>query len=240
MLYTASYFEPENHHGQLISASRSRPKSITVASSLKFLAPSAALLKDWKIGITEDTYTDRYRSEIRDNWTEVKDWLDTLDPQVDATLCCWEKAGDFCHRNMIAKLVSHYRSDCFGGCDVATEPTIEPSPPVTLKLHAVDSVSSHWDRESDRALYEWLLSQSDDSLPKPPFQLYRAVTVTGNGFYESLKGEARSSLEFLNGERDRPTCRHLSGALQSTIKRVWELQAEVEGAIAHANCEESV
>lgn len=34
MIYTASYFQPENHHGKLISISRSEPKGFKVDGKL--------------------------------------------------------------------------------------------------------------------------------------------------------------------------------------------------------------
>ena len=48
MLYTASYFEPQRHHGKLISISRSIPQNFRINSRLEFFIPSADLLRDWK------------------------------------------------------------------------------------------------------------------------------------------------------------------------------------------------
>ena len=119
MLYTASYFEPNHQHGFLISISRTVPNSIRVDGSLPFLAPSAELLADWKAKkISEAGYVERYREQIKESWSEVKVWLDSLNRQQHTTLLCWERRGKFCHRNLVAKLVQKYRPDCFGGCDV--------------------------------------------------------------------------------------------------------------------------
>jgi len=118
MLYTASYFEPVHHHGKKVAISRSSPKEFKADSQLDFLAPSAELLVDWKNKkIDEAEYTERYRGQIKQSWKQVKAWLDSLNPKEDITLLCWEKTG-FCHRNLVAKLVKHYRPDCFRGCDV--------------------------------------------------------------------------------------------------------------------------
>lgn len=118
MIYTASYFEP-SHHGKLIAISRSIPKGFKVQKQLKFLAPSSDLLQDWQQGqIDEAGYIQGYRGQIAASWKEVKQWLDSLNSKQDMTLLCWEKKGDFCHRNLVAKLVQKYRPDCFGGCDV--------------------------------------------------------------------------------------------------------------------------
>lgn len=119
MLYTASYFEPVHHHGRLLSISRSIPKGFRVDDKLEFLAPNAQLLKDWKDkSIDEDVYCQRYRLQLKESWQQVSDWLNSLNTNTTATLLCYERSGAFCHRNLVAKLVSKHRRDVFGGCDV--------------------------------------------------------------------------------------------------------------------------
>jgi len=120
MLYTASYFEPQHHHGLKIAISRTVPRGFKVDGSLLFLAPNSDLLNDWKAQkIDEAGYIQQYREQIKDNWGEVKAWLDKLNAKQQLTLlCCCEKADSFCHRVLIAKLVKKYRPDCFGGCNV--------------------------------------------------------------------------------------------------------------------------
>ncbi|HEY9650151.1 MAG TPA: hypothetical protein V6C95_05775 [Coleofasciculaceae cyanobacterium] len=118
MIYTASYFEPHNHHGQLVSISRSTPKGFQLDGKLACFMPSAHLLAGWKKGIPEGRYIDIYREEIRANLPIIRVWMKALNPDEDMTLLCWEKAGDFCHRNLVAKMIEVHRPDCFGGCDV--------------------------------------------------------------------------------------------------------------------------
>ncbi|MDV3002631.1 MAG: hypothetical protein N5P05_004286 (plasmid) [Chroococcopsis gigantea SAG 12.99] len=137
MIYSASYFESQRHHGQLISISRSIPKGFRVNGTLNFFVPSADLLKDWKEKlIDEEAYTARYREQIKANFKIIKGWLSELKPEKDATLLCWERSGaeetiktleetgrwqktqPFCHRNLVIKLVQKYRPDCYGGTDV--------------------------------------------------------------------------------------------------------------------------
>ncbi len=119
MLYTASYFEPQHHHGLKIAISRTVPRGFKVDGSLLFLAPNSDLLNDWKAQkIDEAGYIQQYREQIKDNWGEVKAWLDKLNAKQQLTLLCYEKKDSFCHRALIAKLVKKYRPDCFGGCDV--------------------------------------------------------------------------------------------------------------------------
>ena len=118
MLYTASYFEPQHHHGLKIAVSRTIPRGFKVDGSLPFLAPRSDLLNDWKAEkIDEAGYIQRYREQIKKDWCEVKAWLDRLNSKQHLTLLCYEKSG-FCHRALIVKLVKKYRPDCFGGCDV--------------------------------------------------------------------------------------------------------------------------
>lgn len=136
MLYTASFFQPENHHGQVFSIARSQPKGFNFPQ-LSFLAPSEKLLNSWKYeNISEETYTSYYRQEIAANWTQVKRWLDSLDSAVDITLLCWEKTGlsdgkSFCHRNLVGLIVQKWRADCWGGSDVLYVAPADPVDPHT-------------------------------------------------------------------------------------------------------------
>jgi uncharacterized protein YeaO (DUF488 family) len=118
-IYTASYVEPKHHHGSLISISRSQPKGFRVADNLSFLAPSAELLEDWKQQHDEVGYTQRYREQLASSWEQVKFWLDSLTPTENSTLLCWERQGEFCHRNLVAQMVQRHRPDCYGGQDIA-------------------------------------------------------------------------------------------------------------------------
>ncbi|MGK7876674.1 MAG: hypothetical protein AB4426_26295 [Xenococcaceae cyanobacterium] len=137
MIYTASYFESNRHHGKLLSISRSIPQGFRVDGRLEFFVPSADLLRDWKKKrIGEEEYINRYREQIRANLKAIKTWLSNLDPKEDITLLCWEHSGidetkkrwqetgewkeqrPFCHRNLVIKLVEKFRPDCYGGTDV--------------------------------------------------------------------------------------------------------------------------
>ena len=120
MIYTASYFQSENHHGSRISISRSEPQKIAVDGKLAIFVPEQSILSDYKHGrIDIEGYINRYREQMRRSLPQIRAWLDSLDPSVDMTLLCWEKAGQFCHRNLAIAFVERYRPDCFGGRDVA-------------------------------------------------------------------------------------------------------------------------
>jgi uncharacterized protein YeaO (DUF488 family) len=119
MIFTASYFQGENHHGKRISISRSEPRGAVTDGKLWLFVPDASLLADYRAGrLDERGYTARYREQVRRQFPKIKAWLDALDPDEDLTLLCWEKAGDFCHRNLAIKFVERYRPDCFGGKDI--------------------------------------------------------------------------------------------------------------------------
>jgi len=122
MIYTASFFQTENHHGKLVPISRTVPKGFSTKDSLSFFIPSSNLLKDWKAKtITKDEYITRFREEIRIVFPEIKQWLKSLKPTENLTLLCWEKTTDknyFCHRDLIIKFIERDRPDCFGGCDI--------------------------------------------------------------------------------------------------------------------------
>lgn len=119
MIYTASYFESLCHHGRLISISRTIPKGFRVDGTLPIFVPAREILRAWKTGeIDEEGYKDRYRAQLQSVWPEVKAWVRSLDFRENATLLCWERAGEFCHRNLVGAVVEHLRPDVFGGRDV--------------------------------------------------------------------------------------------------------------------------
>lgn len=124
MIYFASYLEPQNHHGQLISISRSVPKGISVAGHLDFFKPSKQLLEWWNSSPKDNhawlDYTTQFWSQITKRRDPILAWISSLGqrPDRDLTLCCWEKAGVHCHRNLVAKLLRKHCPHLMGGCDV--------------------------------------------------------------------------------------------------------------------------
>lgn len=125
MLYFASYFETQNHHGQGVSISLHPPRGYQDWQRLEFLAPSPQLLSDWEAELVDEAgYTKRYFAELHPKFEgQIKPWLFSLDPAIDLTLCCYEKSTaegrkKFCHRNLVAQVVKKHRNEVFGGCDV--------------------------------------------------------------------------------------------------------------------------
>ena len=69
----------------------------------KKLAPTWSIFKPWKDGeINNFEYTERFRKEVlgKLNVSEVREELESFGENV--VLLCYEKAGDFCHRHIVA------------------------------------------------------------------------------------------------------------------------------------------
>jgi len=78
---------------------------------VKYLVPPWDAVKAFKNGhISEAQFTAHYREHLKQNWRQVKKWLDALSLDDEFYLCCWEDEG-FCHRILVAKLIRHFRPD---------------------------------------------------------------------------------------------------------------------------------
>jgi uncharacterized protein YeaO (DUF488 family) len=121
-IYTASFFEPENHHGQIVSIALSAPRGFKIDGCWDLFTPSAELAHAYIVdGMSEDEYIDRYRRELAKVLPKIKSQLQQLDLTEDLTLCGWPVAGKFCVRNLAAKLIQTIRPDLWGGCDVLAD-----------------------------------------------------------------------------------------------------------------------
>ena len=95
-----SSFSRSGSHLRAVAISRTRPRGWT-GRIYEPLAPSWHLLAEALSGeIDEAEYSRRYREEV----------LSKLDPAAvradlgeDAVLLCWERAGAFCHRRLVAE-----------------------------------------------------------------------------------------------------------------------------------------
>lgn len=76
------------------------------------LAPSRTLLMKWKQGeITEEGYKKQYIQQLDNDvqWSKVWKKLKQISAKYDNSdlvLCCYEKAGDFCHRHILAEYLT--------------------------------------------------------------------------------------------------------------------------------------
>lgn len=71
----------------------------------KKLAPKWAFFNDYKKGILdEDGYTDCYYDQVLSKLTPEQVYEElTKDLGTDVIMLCWEKAGAFCHRRIVAE-----------------------------------------------------------------------------------------------------------------------------------------
>lgn len=100
MIYTSYFANWRNFPSgyTTISIARYPPKNF-VGIRGEVLAPSNALLRDWKTGVIgEDEFEARYRDEVKDS---IKYCLHLK----NCILCCYEKKGDFCHRHILAEML---------------------------------------------------------------------------------------------------------------------------------------
>lgn len=90
----------------VVSISRFPPKWYHGVRCFEF-APSMSLLSDYHHGLSKDAYVRRYRSEVLDsvNVHGVFERLAALSHGRDIVLCCFEPAGRFCHRHLLADYV---------------------------------------------------------------------------------------------------------------------------------------
>lgn len=97
----------------VVAISRYVPRGYSGARELRF-APSRGLLKAYKDGLSSKLYTQMFFNELRNEesvYAVFKD-LARLSHGRDIVLCCYEKAGDFCHRRLIADFVlTHWNYD---------------------------------------------------------------------------------------------------------------------------------
>lgn len=78
------------------------------------MAPSS-LLSAWKGGkVNEKMYIDVYTNEVLNNLDPefVVNELTKMANGYDVVLLCYEKSGDFCHRNLVADWIGQTYSEC--------------------------------------------------------------------------------------------------------------------------------
>lgn len=85
-----------------ISISRFPPKGYHGYKYSK-LAPTESILREWKNGGTEEKYISDYRNDVLSKLDPVVLCanLEKAFPGKDVALLCYEKSGDFCHRNLV-------------------------------------------------------------------------------------------------------------------------------------------
>jgi len=104
---TASFFDSANHIGRCFSIARSQPAGMKFPV-IRELVPSWSLLHDFKYGlIDEDEYTEIYTDQVLAKKTQLEILTRIiLTASETITLLCWERDGNFCHRQLVARWIA--------------------------------------------------------------------------------------------------------------------------------------
>ncbi len=103
MLYTASFYAPEDWEGRRYRVSRHHPRGKRVQwETLPFLFPRQELLLAYRSGMIDfATFAQEFRLGLDDgyhNLAQFREWVDGLPGMGKLTLLCFERAGRPCHR----------------------------------------------------------------------------------------------------------------------------------------------
>jgi len=83
--------------------------------------PSKRLLDWWKNSnqVRDDRleYRSKFADELTTNDEKIARWL-TQGHRRDVTLLCWEKPGDFCHRQIVGEVIQSLLPDYWGGDNI--------------------------------------------------------------------------------------------------------------------------
>ena len=105
MLYTTYFAKVKTLPKTItpVSIARKAPDGWT-GPEYKKLAPSPNILSEWKEKQDQDSYFNRFFSEVLDNMRadEVLAELYALVDTADIAFVCYEKPEDFCHRHLVA------------------------------------------------------------------------------------------------------------------------------------------
>ncbi len=109
MLYTASFYVPQNWVGTAYRVSRAHPRGRkTQWDTLPFFYPDRALLQTYRAGELDfPAFGTEYRRSLDARLEEepaLREWLEQIMPALeDFTLLCFEREGQPCHRRVLAE-----------------------------------------------------------------------------------------------------------------------------------------
>ena len=108
MLYTASFYAPDNWEGLRYRVSRSHPGGRrTQWETLPFLYPARDLLVAYRAGEVDfAALSAEYRSSLdlrHEESADLQEWLAVMPDLGDFTLLCFEREGQPCHRIVLAE-----------------------------------------------------------------------------------------------------------------------------------------
>ncbi len=113
MLYTASYYDPQDWVGQAYRVSRAHPRGRkTEWDTLSCLYPPLELLRAYRDGQLDfDALTAAYRRNLDEKLLvdyHLRKWLEQLPTLGDVTLLCFERGDDPCHRRVAAHWLTEH------------------------------------------------------------------------------------------------------------------------------------
>ncbi|HJN87842.1 MAG: DUF488 family protein [Dehalococcoidia bacterium] len=108
MLYTASYYAPDDWEGRLYRVSRRHPRGKRVQwETLPFLYPRQELLLAYRSGeIDFAAFSREFRRGLDTDYHDLdkfREWVDESPGLGKFTLLCFEPAGQPCHRVAAAR-----------------------------------------------------------------------------------------------------------------------------------------
>ena len=123
-IYTGNFANVKKYTAAgLVPISIARFNKYFRGSEMKNLAPPA-----WLINYPEEKYTPEYLKILSGMKREtVIEQIKTITNGRDAILLCYEKAGEFCHRNLVSAWLSDIQ-------EVKEFPTIKATKPAQLFL----------------------------------------------------------------------------------------------------------
>ena len=107
-VYTASFYDPQDWVGRVYRVSRAHPRGRkTQWETLPLLYPPRNLLQAYRAG--DIGFADLERDYVAGLETaigqagELEEWLSTVPSMDQLTLLCFERAGQACHRRVLAR-----------------------------------------------------------------------------------------------------------------------------------------
>ena len=109
MIYTASYYDPQDWVGSCFRISRGHPRGRrTQWEKLPFFYPELDLLRAYRSKEVDfEAYTPRYLGHLDQEYIdnqELRGWINEELPKLaDLTFLCFERHGAPCHRRLLAR-----------------------------------------------------------------------------------------------------------------------------------------
>ena len=113
MIYTASYYDPQDWVGQAYRVSRAHPRGRkTQWETLPFLYPPLPLLRAYRQGDLDfEELSQEYRRDLEQKLLvdfRMRRWLTQLPDMGDVTLLCFERGEELCHRRIAARWLQEH------------------------------------------------------------------------------------------------------------------------------------